>query len=437
MKQSNFLIFVVCFVIALIASKVQSQESRYMFCIGNPPVGFNKAIPSDAYSDEKGFGFEPSAKTRFIRGGTGVRSDKPFLFSIKLTEGNYLAKITFGGIDQASKQTVRIENRRLLLANVVCPAKEQIQCLVAINVRTPKISKDANVILNDREKGTYQWDNKLTFEFNGDHPAVVSIEIEPAPELPTLFIAGDSTVTDQNREPWTGWGQMLPVFFDETIAVSNHAESGRTLASFSAQKRYEKILCMMKPGDFVMIQFGHNDMKEKYEGAGPYKNYSSLLRRYIKQAREKGGNPILVTPMHRRYFKNGKIENTLGEYPDATRKVAMEQNVPLVDLHRMSEHLFNSLGNNGSKTAFVHYPANTFKGQPKKLADNSHFNNYGGWLLARCIVKSLEDDQHALCSHILKELKQFDPAKPIPAEEFSLPASPAHPLGIGDKPEGS
>src|SRR5204862_6873476 len=110
------------------------------------------------------------------------------------------------------------------------------------------------------------WDDRWSFEFNGENPGVASLEIKPAKDAITVFRAGDSTVTDQAREPWSSWGQMLPRFFQQGVAVSNQAESGLALYSFERQKRLEKVLSMMKKGDYLFIQFGHNDQKDKSPG---------------------------------------------------------------------------------------------------------------------------------------------------------------------------
>jgi lysophospholipase L1-like esterase len=115
--------------------------------------------------------------------------------------------------------------------------------------------------LKGDEKSKRNWDGKLSLTFSGTHPAVSSIEIRPAPDATTVYLAGDSTVTDQEDEPWAAWGQILPAFFRPGVAIANHAQSGESLASFTSERRWEKILDTLRAGDYVFIQFAHNDQK--------------------------------------------------------------------------------------------------------------------------------------------------------------------------------
>ena len=134
----------------------------------------------------------------------------------------------------------------------------------------------------------------------------------------------------------------------------------------------------MKKGDWLFIEFGHNDQKQTGPGKGPYDSYTESLKQLITGTREKGGIPVLVTPMHRRRFdEKGQVINTLGDYPDAMRQMAKQEQVPLIDLNAMSKILYEAWGAEQSTRAFVHYPAGTFPGQTEALADNTHFNAYG------------------------------------------------------------
>ena len=297
-----------------------------------------------------------------------------------------------------------------------------------VNVRKPAISTGGTTALNGREKGPPQspdWDDYLTFEFNGKRPGVASIEIKPAIEAVTVFLAGDSTVTDQQHEPYAGWGQMLPRFFGQGVAVSNQAESGLALNSFEHQRRLEKILSMMKKGDYLFIQFGHNDQKDKRPDAGPFTTYKANLKHFVAAVRSKGGLPVLVTPMERRRFDvDGKPVATLSEFAAAVRQVGSEETVPVIDLSAMSMKLYAALGPEKSTQAFVHYPANTFPGQDKPLKDDTHYNAYGGYELARCIVEGIRANVPALAAHLAKDAGTFDPDKPDPPEKVDIPASP-------------
>ena len=229
---------------------------------------------------------------------------------------------------------------------------------------------------------------------------------------------------------------MLPRFFGPGVAVSNQAESGLALFSFERQKRLDKILSMMKKGDYLFIQFGHNDQKDKRADAGPFTTYKANLKRFVAAARSKGGIPVLVTPMERRRFdKNGKQTATLADYAEAVRQVGTEEQVPVIDLNAMSLKFYAALGPAKSTKAFVHYPENTFFGQDKTLKDDTHHNNYGGYELARCVVEEIKINVPELAKHFAKDVGTFDPSNPDPPDKFEIPASPI--AGGTEQPAGN
>jgi lysophospholipase L1-like esterase len=279
------------------------------------------------------------------------------------------------------------------------------------------------------------WDNKLTLEFNGEHPCVAGVEIQPADQLPTIFLAGNSTVTDQENEPWASWGQMFPRFLKPEIVVANYAESGETLLAFKREKRLQKLLSQMKTGDYLFIEFTHNDQKPGGNHLDPFTTYKQELKYFISEAQKRGGKPILVTSMHRRRFdEGGKIINTLEDFPEAMRQTAKEAKVPLIDLNTMSKQFYEAMGPENSKKAFVHYPANTYPGQDKPLADDTHFNTYGAYELAKCIVQSIRQNKMELGKYLMDGLPSFDPNNPDPVSKFKWYESPAASL---IKPDGN
>ena len=145
------------------------------------------------------------------------------------------------------------------------------------------------VRLKAREHAYLHWDNKLTLEFNGEDPKVRSIEISPAAkDVITVFLAGNSTEVDQAVEPYTAWGQIIPSFFQHSkVVVANYAESGESLSSFIAERRFEKELSLMKPGDYALVQFGHNDQKQKGPGIGAFTSFKKDLKYFISEVRKK------------------------------------------------------------------------------------------------------------------------------------------------------
>jgi lysophospholipase L1-like esterase len=381
---------------------------------------FATLSPTSRFTDTTaGFDLLPSPTVE----GKSCTSDKPFFFSVPIPEGSYRITVVLGG-PQASVTTVRAEGRRLMLEKIATKPNESITKTFDTNVRYTEISGDPNnlVKLKPRENGILSWDHKLTLEFNGDNPSVRSINIEPIPNEPVIYIAGDSTVVDQYYEPWAAWGQMLPRFFLPGIVIANHAESGETSKSFVGEKRLAKIMTTMKPGDYLFIQFAHNDMKP---GAVPLDQYKQLLTDYIAQTRAKGATPVLVTAMNRRTFDDaGKITNSFGPYPDAVREIAAQQKVALIDLNAMSKTLFEAMGPEGTLKAFMHYPADSFPGQTAAIADNTHFNSYGAYELARCIVHGIREDKLPLAKFLDPAVPDFNPAHPDPQTDFHLPFTP-------------
>lgn len=404
------------------------NEFKFTFNTTEAQPGFTLIAPQTAYDAQRGFGFLRTASP-----------DNAAVFAMDVDEGNYDVTIRFGDQIDSTSTTIKAESRRLMIERVETTPGRFESRTFTVNVRKPPISTGGTTSLNDREKGppaTPDWDEHLTLEFNGKHPGVAVIEIKPARDAITVFLAGDSTVTDQRHEPYAGWGQMLPRFFGPGVAVSNQAESGLALFSFERQKRLEKVLSMMKKGDYLFIQFGHNDQKDKRADAGPFTTYKANLKQFVAAARSKEGIPVLVTPMERRRFdKDGRQTTTLADYAESVRQVGAEEKVPVIDLHAMSLKFYAALGPERSTQAFAHYPANTFPGQDKPLKDDTHHNNYGGYELARCIVEGIKAKVPALAAHLSADAGSFDPSSPDSPEKVSIPASPL--AGTTEKPAGN
>lgn len=397
-----------------------AQSSYHLSCAAATHGAQPLASATRYGEDHHAFGFDLTASPR-VEDDACIGS-QAFFVSVSEPDGDYRVTVTLGSA-QPSNTSVKAEARRLMLWNVSTAPGQTLQRSFVVHIRTPQIGASESVLLKPREIGNLDWDRKLTLEFTGDHPAVRSIRIVPA-HVPTLYIAGDSTVVDQDKEPWAAWGQILPVFFNSRIAVANEAESGETIASFVGEHRFDKIFSTIRRGDFLMMQFAHNDQKPG-RGFVPIPKYKALLRRYIALARSRGAHPILVTSMNRRDFTaDGKIVPTLGGYPQAMRDVARDQHVPLIDLNAMSRTLFEAMGPQGTLHAFVHYPANTFPGQTTPLADNTHFNSYGALELAKCIVQSMQDQHLLLTRYLRRNLPRFNPAHPDPTGIWNLPPDP-------------
>lgn len=384
-----------------LAASAADAPLRFSLGSGEPPAGFTKVAPGEVYLAENGFGFEPEAAVEAAAGF--VTGSKPFSFSAKLPEGNYRITVTLGDPAGEARTTVKAELRRLMLENVATKNETATRSFI-VNVRTPQIAGGSEVKLKDRERTAEwrAWDEKLTLEFSGSRPCVGRIEIERA-DVPTLYLLGDSTVCDQPAEPFASWGQMLPRFFKPQIAIANHAESGESLRSSLGARRLDKVLSTIKSGDWLFIQYGHNDMKAVDAAV-----YKADLKRFVSAARDKGGQVVLITPMHRRTFTDGKITNSHRDFPDAVRAAAAEEKAPLIDLHAMSQTLYEAWGPDKSILAFS---------TPR---DGTHHNNYGAYELAKCVALGIQRNKLDLARFMEDDARTFDPSRPDPIERLSL-----------------
>lgn len=418
---SNLMIILLSFATSN-CTKAQSQVTTYKFDFGDSKLakGYTQVFASDIYTSNKGYGFDfGSTVVSVDRKGKDalksdfITSDKPFYFSVKVPEGNYNVTITFGDLKEATATTVKAESRRLMLENIITKPGEFITKTFTVNRKERQINAIQKVILKDRELTKLDWDDKLTFEFNNTKPAIVAMEITKATDAVTVYLAGNSTVVNQDDEPWAAWGQMITAFFKPGISIANHAESGLTLGSFLSSKRLEKVLSVIKAGDYLFIEFGHNDQKDKGANDGAWKSYTERLKLFISEAKNKGAIPVIVTSTARRTFDStGTIANSLGDFPAAARKVATDDGVALIDLNAMSSLFYEALGPNDSKKAFVHYPANSYPGQTKPLADNTHFNPYGAYELAKCVVEGIKQNKLGLTKFLINSTTTFNPSKP-------------------------
>ena len=431
------------------ANAAETADWKFDFGTGDTALGYTAVRPSTAYTDQAGYGFDfGSTVTDADVGGAeplrahAVAGDRPFFFSVKVPQGNYRVSVTLGDMAEATATAVKAESRRLMLERVVTAPGEFATQTFVVNVRNfhlPPPPKNApggdQVLLDGWEKANgpaglvLDWDDKLTLEFDpaaGGRVCLEAVEITRADDLPTVFLAGDSTVTDQPREPTTSWGQMLPRFFRPVVAVANHAESGETLKSFLSELRLAKILSQMKAGDYLFIQFAHNDEKKSWPQTyvEARTTYEAYLKIYIAEARLRGATPVLVTPMQRRdWGPDGKIRNSHGDYPDAMREVAKTENVALIDLDRMSRAFYEALGEKDAPVAF------NAGGR-----DTTHHSAYGAYELAKCVAQGIRDAHLPLAADLAEDFTGFDPAHPDAPGAFALPPSPQ---ATAERPRGN
>ncbi len=344
---------------------------------------------------------------------------EPGRLSVEVPDGVYEVTVVVGARHTAGETTLRGESRRLYFENVHTDRKEFKELKFCVHKRETRIDAEHSVKIKAREVNKLNWNSTLDLEFSGKNPQIQSVEIVSRNDVPVIFLCGNSTVVDQDNEPWASWGQMIPRFFDEDVCFANFAESGEAANSFISARRLEKILTMIKPGDYVFVEFGHNDQKQKGVGKGAYLSFWDNMKVFVDEARAHEAIPVLVTPTQRRSFNaSGKIMDTHLDYPQATRDLAKQEKTALIDLHSMTRTLYEAMGEENSKNAFVHYPAGTWPGQEKDLADNTHFNPYGAYEVAKCVVEGIIAAELPLAEHLRPDWKTFDPAAPDTLSDF-------------------
>ena len=211
----------------------------------------------------------------------------------------------------------------------------------------------------------------------------------------TIYMIGNSTMADKpfgDGNPERGWGQVFPLYFKEGIRIENHAVNGRSTKSFLDEGRWATVFDKIKPGDYVIIEFGHNDAKKEDSNrfADANTTYRWNLEKFIDDTREKGGIPILATPVVRRRFdEQGNFYDVHGEYPKVVREVAKEKNVILLDLHAKSEELLIQYGAENSKQLFLHIAPGEFSSLPNGKTDDTHFSGTGAFRICDLAVQEI------------------------------------------------
>ncbi|MEO3752997.1 rhamnogalacturonan acetylesterase [Streptomyces sp. B6B3] len=227
-----------------------------------------------------------------------------------------------------------------------------------------------------------------------------------ASDGPTVYIASDSTAQTYNASyaPQAGWGQMLDRFFDDTVTVANHAIGGRSSRSFIEEGRLDTILNEIQPGDYLFVQFGHNDASwDKPERYTPPEDYQEFLRNdYIAGARDRGAIPVIVTPVSRRDYDpaTGKFNVSFPEYVDKAVEVAAQEDVPLVDLSASSRAYLDAIGPEAAKDVFLWTDPGEYPNRPDGTQDNTHFQEYGAIEMARLVATDVASLDVPLAGHV-------------------------------------
>jgi lysophospholipase L1-like esterase len=210
----------------------------------------------------------------------------------------------------------------------------------------------------------------------------------------TVYLIGDSTIADKaiSAYPETGWGMPFAFMFDSTVTVANHAKNGRSTRTFISENRWQPIVDNLKEGDYVLMQFGHNDeSKEKVDRYTSPEDYKKNLVKFITETRAKRASPVLLTPVTRRRFKDGKIQETHADYSRLVLEVAKEQNTPVIDLDKLSRELLQEFGEENSKLLFLHLQPGEHPNYPDGKEDNTHFNELGARKMAQIVLREIKN----------------------------------------------
>ncbi len=232
------------------------------------------------------------------------------------------------------------------------------------------------------------------------------------PDAPIrVFLIGDSTMADKPLidNPEHGWGQMIPVFFSKNVLFLNHAKNGRSTRSFLYEGRWDAVRNSLRPGDYVFIQFGHNDSKKEDTSrfADAHTDYKQHLIRFIRETKERQAIPVLLTPVNRRNFnKDGLFVDKHGDYPKVVREVSTSENVVLLDLHKKSRTLIENLGVEGSKKLFLtSVKQNVYHSLLNGKDDNTHFTRHGAVQIAHLVVECIRETKLPIEKEIIRDKK--------------------------------
>jgi lysophospholipase L1-like esterase len=352
---------------------------KFDFGSGAAAAGYTKVLPTTAYSAARGYGFASTANLVAVsRGapdtyhGDFITSSKPFTFNTNLPDGNYNVTVSLGDNSGSSATVVKAEYGRLMMNKITTTAGHFVTQTFTVNVA----------------------DGQLNLQFTWTNPKVDGLEIAKANAV-TVYLAGDSTVCDQPpmSDPYisyAGWGQALPLYLKQGVAVANYAAAGRTSISFIHQGKLNDILKVIKPNDYLFIQFGHND-EHSGSGSSPFTTYKAALQQYIDGALAHKAIPVLVTPVARRSFDSaGNIVDTHGNYPVAMRQLAAADHVQLIDLTALSMADLQKYGPTGSKSLLFFLNAGVSPDFPNGVSDNTHYQVNGAIEMARLVAGAIK-----------------------------------------------
>ena len=235
---------------------------------------------------------------------------------------------------------------------------------------------------------------------------VLCLAFAPPKKKITIWLIGDSTMSIKETKayPETGWGMPFVFFWDSTVRVDNRAMNGRSTRTFMEEKRWDPVVSAMEEGDYVFIQFGHNDEVPTKKSYVPENDFKANLIKYITDTRNKKGIPVLITPVARRKFDStGHIEETHAVYAQIVREVAKQNNVPLIDLAEEGKTLYQQMGPQTSKYLFNYLAPGEHPNYPEGKQDDTHFSELGARKIAELVLNDIRTLLPDLAMRLIKQ----------------------------------
>ena len=368
---------------------------RFDFGPGEIARGATQVTAETSYTPDLGYGFEDTTTlTETDRGGEDplrgdfVSTASTATFLVDLAPGDYRIRILSGDLDGPTDIAV---------------TAEEIE-------KVPQTEAEAGEML-ELEFELALVSGRLGLTLTGTAANINAVDIEALParrrgHRPTLYLLGDSTMQtyDPYWMPQAGWGQFFDRFVSDRVLVDNRSIGGRSSRSFINQGRLDEVLRLVRPGDYVYVQFGHNDatytVPDRYT---PPEDFREYLRTYIEGARQRGGEAIVVTPVSRRDVDadTGRFRVSFPEYVEAAISIAAELDAPLVDLSASSRAFLDELGAEGAKDVFLHADAGVYPNRPNGVADDTHFQEYGAIQMARLVALGTAELGLRISAHII------------------------------------
>lgn len=371
-----------CGVVLMSFGSLQAASSaNWKFDFGSGPVqsGYTQILPSTVYNNTAGYGFASTSGLSSTNRGTSdaLRADyitgsTAFKFSANVPPGNYHVTVITGDNSGTSDTSIKSEGERIVAQQLKTAAGQFSTYTITLHIKS---------------------DGILDLTFYGAAPKINAVEIAPATSAITLYVAGDSTVCDQTTLPYAGWGQMFTSYLRQGVAVANYADSGESSTSFWNGFYVPNIQNKIKAGDYLFIQFGHNDEKSL-----TLAQYKAGLKRYVDDAKAKGARPVLITPLERNIWSGGTLTHSHGQFPATMKQLATETDTPCIDLTTASYNLYASMGSTNSTTLFV-------------SGDRTHTNHTGALHVAGLVRDGV---QQLNLSPLVNYLSGGTPSDPLP-----------------------